>query len=344
MNGYDELLPLDESEDKETPFETVMDDLFAGETVRIHQLYRLSDMSADEMAQFQREWTSADLDRRVAMVKHMAELSEDNYLVDFDPVFAFMFNDPAPEIRQSALEGIWDSTDTGLIAPIITMLHSDDAIAVRASAARALAHYILLTEWGQIDPRRTSAAVAALLAALDDPMTADEVRRAALEAVAAAAEPGVTRHIQNAYESGATDFQLSALFAMGNSAEDQWLPIVLAELSNPDPDMRAEAARAAGSIGNQDAVNDLMELCADEELEVAEAAVLALGQIGGDEAQAFLSRLAEDDDYEELFDAIDLALEEIDSALGDFDLLALGGLEDDLDDVLYDEDDDGLMA
>lgn len=343
MNGYDEFdddLPS-AGDAEQAPFETVMDDLFAGETIRIHQLYRLSDMSADEMAQFTREWASADTDRRIAMVKHMADLAEDNYIVSFDPLFAYMFNDDSAEIRQAALEGLWDSTDTSLIRPIVTILQSDNAVNVRASAARALAHYILLAEWGQLERRHTQLAVDALLSTLDDRETADDVRRAALEAVAATGDPAVTRHIQEAYDNGSTDFQLSALFAMGNSADSRWLPIILEELSSPDPDLRAEAARAAGSIGNTQAVADLMELTSDDDREVAEAAVLALGQIGGEEAQQFLSRLADDDDYSELHEAVDEALEEIDWALGEFDLLSLTEDDDFLNgDLDFDEDDD----
>lgn len=343
MNDFNDDLPLDDN-DSLPPFETIMDNLFGSEKIHIPHLYRLSDMPADDMAQFQREWTSADLDRRIAMVKHMADLAEDNYIVDFGPVFAHMFADPTPEIRQAALEGIWDSTDTSLIAPVIAMLQNDDVIAVRASAARALAHYILLTEWGQLDERHTKAAIAALLATLDNTETADQVRRAALEAVAAAGEPGVKRHIQAAYDNGATDFQLSALFAMGNSADEHWLPIVLEELASPDPDLRAEAARAAGAIGSQQAVNDLIDMVSDEDSEVAEAAILALGQIGGDEAQQFLNQLAEDEEYAELHDAVAIALEETEWALGDFDLLAFED-NDELDLLeLDDDDDDALIA
>jgi HEAT repeat protein len=347
MNDYDDFDddgPLDAALEL-PPFETVMDDLFAGETVRIHQLYRLSDMSADETAQFKREWASADDDRRVAMVKHMAELAEDNYLVDFAPVFAFMFQDSLPEIRQAALEGVWDSTDTDLIAPIIGMLRTDESIAVRASAARALAHYVLLTEWAQMDRRHTQAAVEALLATLAERETAAEVRRAALEAVASAGDPAIAGHIQDAYDNGATDMQLSALFAMGNSADPRWLPIVLEELSSPDPDVRAEAARAAGGIGSTAAVSELIEMTADDELEVAEAAVLALGQIGSDEVTEFLNRLAEDDEYADLHEAVYEALDEMEWAGGDFDLLTLSGDDDFLDDdylngdEAFDEDD-----
>ncbi len=123
--------------------------------------------------------------------------------------------------------------------------------------------------------------------------------------------------------------QLSAIFAMGNSADDRWLPILEQELGSPSPDFRAEAARACGSIGSQSSIDALEQLLTDEEVEVGLAAVYALGQIGGDRVSALLSRLAEDPDYEEFYDAIEEALEEIDLMDGELDLLAFPDDEDD---------------
>ena len=40
------------------------------------------------------------------------------------------------------------------------------------------------------------------------------------------------------------ELQLSALFAMGTSADPRWLPILVDEMESPNSDMRAEAARA----------------------------------------------------------------------------------------------------
>ena len=79
-------------------------------------------------------------------------------------------------------------------------------------------------------------------------------------------------------------------------------------------------------------------LLTDQDLEVAIAAVYALGQIGGDRAVELLTRLSENPDYEELYDAIDEALEEADLLEGGFDLLALDedGLEGDDDGLLDD--------
>ena len=132
---------------------------------------------------------------------------------------------------------------------------------------------------------------------------------------------------------GPNDLQLSALFAMGLTADQRWLPILDDEMQSPSADFRAEAARAAGGLGSTDSVDALEGLLTDEDPSVTMAAIYALGQIGGDRATELLTRLSQDPDYEELYDAIDEALEEMDLLEGGFDLLALD--EDDL------EDDDG---
>ena len=319
---------------REMPFPAVLSALFGGDEVPVHLVFRLSDMPAEDFALFQREWSEVSEDRRAALVRHMADIAEENYLVDFTPVFAYLFDDNYASVRQAALDGVWDSTDTHLVPPIIAMLQGDANVGVRAAAARALAHYVLLAEWGQIRAGAASPIVDALLAEYDRPTAPPEVKRAALEAVASSDHPRVPDLILNAYDDGSNDLQLSALFAMGLTADQRWLPILDDEMQSPSADFRAEAARAAGSLGSADSIDALEGLLSDADIEVAMAAVYALGQIGGDRATELLARLAEDPNYEELYDAIDEALEEMDGL--EFDLLALDedALEDDDDNLL----------
>ncbi|MBP8950442.1 MAG: HEAT repeat domain-containing protein [Candidatus Promineofilum sp.] len=321
---------------REMPFPAVLAALFGGDEVPVHLVFRLSDMPADDFAQFRRDWTEVSEERRAALVRHMADIAEENYLVDFTPVFAYLFDDSYPAVRRAALDGVWDSTDTQLIPPIMAMLRGDADVGVRAAAARALAHYVLLAEWGQIKPGAASPVVDALLAEYDRPAAPLEVKRAALEAVASSNHPRIADIILNAYDDGSNDLQLSALFAMGLTADRRWLPILDDEMQSPSADFRAEAARAAGSLGSADSIDALEGLLSDEEIEVTTAAIYALGQIGGDRATELLTRLSEDPDYEGLYDIIDEAIEEMDWIEGGFDLLAVD--EDDLED-----DDDDLL-
>lgn len=322
---------------KEMPFASVLEALFNDEDVPLHLLYRLSDLSEADFAQFKQQWTGVEEDRRVALARHMADIAEGNYLVDFSPVFAHLFTDEAASVREAALDGVWDAESPQIIQPIIGMLQHDRDVGVRAAAARALAHFILLAEWGQIDGTLTEPIVDALLAEYDRPTVSPEVKQAALESVSAAAHPRIPELINDAYEEGSDDLQLSAIFAMGNTADDRWLSILEQELSSPSADFRAEAARACGMIGAPAAIEMLEQLLSDEEPEVGLAAVYALGQIGGEQAFELLSRIADDPEYEEFYDAIDEALEEMEWMDSEFDMLAFPGLEDEDDADIEDD-------
>ena len=105
---------------------------------------------------------------------------------------------------------------------------------------------------------------------------------------------------------------MSAVFAMGSSADSRWLPIVIGELQNPASDMRAEAARAAGSIGGSDAVDELANLLGDEDPAVTLAVIEALGQIGGERPAEILQELLGDSDFEDLHELIEEVMEEMD--------------------------------
>lgn len=319
---------------KETPFASVLEALFHAEDLPVHLVYRLSDLSSLDFERFKVAWKRAAEDRRVALVGHMADIAEENYLIDFTPIFVHLFEDNSSAVRIAALDGVWDSEDKALVSPILQLLRSDENTGVRAAAARALAHYILLAEWGQIDDSHTAMIVDGLLAEYDNPRAASEVKRAALEAVSPAAHPRIPDLIHDAYEEGDNDMQLSAIFAMGVTADDRWLPILEEELTSPSPDFRAEAARACGIIGNQDSLDALEPLVDDSELEVGIAAIMAIGQIGGERAFGLLSRLAENPDYEDYYDAIEDALDEMEWMDSGLDMLAFADDDDDDDDIL----------
>ncbi len=282
------------------------------EHVSVPLLYRLSDLMADELATFRERWTEMPEERRYIIVRHLADITEENFEVDFSDVFAHCLQDNAAPIREAALDGLWDTERVNLISPIVDVMEHDPSVKVRMMAAATLGHYVLLAEWGQIPAARVEKVVNALLAELENKATAVQVRRAALESLGAASHPKVPALIEDAYENGDLEMQLSAVFAMGRSADNRWLPIVLDEMGSPYEEMRLEAARAAGGIGDTEAADDLVDLTADDDLEVRLAAVTALGQIGGDQARQALERLAEDPDAEELYDAVDEALEEFD--------------------------------
>ncbi|HZD10425.1 MAG TPA: HEAT repeat domain-containing protein, partial [Candidatus Binatia bacterium] len=255
------------------PFSEVLDRLFSAGRVPISLVYRLSDMSREELSAFQRRWSEQPPDRRRIIARHMADISEENFVVDFSPVFLRLMSDDSAEVRLAAVEGLWDTSNLAVVGPMIDLMQNDQEPEVRASAASCLGHFVLMAEWGQIEQSVGDRIVRALSDQYEQVDAAEEVRRASLESLGSAADPRVAGYIREAYDRGGETMQLSAVYAMGQTADRRWVPIIIQEMRSPYMEMRLEAARSAGNIGSGDAVDRLIELLHDEELEVQLAAV-----------------------------------------------------------------------
>ncbi len=323
--------------EQQVPFADALDRLFTDPVIPLPLLYRLSDIGGAEFDAFKTLWPGVDDERRHLLVRHLVDICEENYLVDFSPVFTFCLKDTSAAVRVAALDGLWDDTNLRLVPPIIDLLQHDTVVEVQTAAAQALAHYVLMAEWGEISAARSPQIIEALLAVYEKPDTAVSLKRAALEALGGANHPQIPTLIRQAYSSGRHDLQLSAVFAMGSSADERWIPQILEALHSDSDEIRIEAARAAGAVGAEEALPQLAHLAVDENLEVALAVVEALGQIGGDVAYNMLMQMSEDDDFRRLHDAVDEALEEVDWLGGSFDMLRLGE-PDDLDEDILDDD------
>jgi HEAT repeat protein len=307
-------------EENQLPFAEVLDLLFTGDSVPIQHLYRLSDMEAQHSDEFQRLWSAAADDRRQEIARHLADLSEDNFIVDFASLFGFMLLDSHAGVRAAALDGLWDCEDESLVDPIIPLMLEDPVTEVRVTAARALAHFLLLSEWGQLRGRKVPVIFEALRRVFENLESPLAVRSAALEAMGPLAHPKVVEYIQESFEGHSPELQQSALFAMGNSADPRWLPILLDEMESPVAEMRAEAARAAGAIGASESIALLSELIFDEDEDVARAAIVALAQIGGDQADRALDDLLSDREHSHLHEAAEEAIEEAEWLEGELHL------------------------
>lgn len=305
---------------RQLPFETVLTRLFTDSAVPISLIYRLSDMTPEELLTFCERWRDQDDERRRVIARHMADISEENFVVDFSPAFLELLADRSEEVRLAALDGLWDTSNLNVVDPIIGLMRSDVALEVRAAAASALGHFVLLGEWNQISQSIADRIVDALLEEYTRGDVPEAVQRATLESLGNAAHPRLPELIDEAYRHGGEALQLSAIFAMGRSADRRWTPIIRDELESPVAEMRMEAARAAGSIGDSDTVDRLIELLDDEDLEVQLAAIDALARIGSDQAYEALVAKMEDPDASVLYEALEEALDEIEWLGGDIDL------------------------
>jgi HEAT repeat protein len=283
-------------------------------------LYALSAPSLAEVQLFRRQWPSLPLPRRQTIVSVLAENGEANFELDFNDLFRVTLEDEDVQIRTSSVEGLWEDEEVDLVAPLARILREDQAMEVRAAAASSLGRFVLLGELEEIEPRYSGMALDALLQAVDSPEEHLEVRRRAMESIAYVGDEVVQGIIEDAYAHEDEAMRISAVFAMGRSADTVWSQIVQDELSSPNSAMRYEAARACGELELKDAVPALIRLVSDPDREVQFAAIASLGQIGGKKAREILERSCKTDDEVTRLAAED-ALAELDLGQQSLDLL-----------------------
>ncbi|GAB4533172.1 MAG: HEAT repeat domain-containing protein [Anaerolineae bacterium] len=284
----------------------------SSERLNVRYLYALSEMTHEKLGRFREVWPNIEVGRRRLLIRNLVELTEHSFEVNFDPIFLVAMGDEDSEVRVAAVDGLWENEDPALIGPLVHLLRADEAASVRAAAATALARFVLLGELEKIDRAPAMLAEQALLETLRHGEEELEVRRRAVEAIAYSGEAGVREIIEAAYYDDDEKMQASALFAMGRSADPYWGKLLVQELDNPNPELRFEAARACGELETRLAVSRLISMSTDDpDREVQQAAVWALGRIGGREARQALEACYESDD-EVLSQAAAEALDEMD--------------------------------
>ena len=324
------------------PLETTLKKLVEEtEPVSVASLYALSGLDRADLDKVRSVWPTIPLERRQVAIRHLVDIAEDNFEVDFNSIYRLGLVDVDPDVRAAAIDGLWEDGDPVLVAQFIKLLQSDAAENVRVAAASALGHFVLLGEYEELPAEKVEPVVTALQVVFANTNESIEVRRHAVEALGFRSSPEIEQIIQKAYTQPDERMRVSAVFAMGRSVDDQWGEIVLKEMDAHDPEMRFEAARAAGEIEYAPAVNPLIRLIEDVDDDVQRAAVWSLGQIGGDKSRQVLTAILESD-AEYLHEIAQDALDELEFNSGSHPLGMLDFDEDDEEWVLDadDEEDD----
>lgn len=317
-------------------FKDQLNQLATATELHTGSLYIFSNLNPESLAIFKSLWPTIPVQRRRDIMQELAEITEANFEVYFDPVFLLGLGDADAEVRTAAINGLWEHEDPQLIGPLVHLLRTDEAVIVRAAAAIALGRFVYLGAVEEIDQHHNILAEEALLDTIHQNQEDIEVRRRAIESIAYSSEPAVGQIIENAYYDENEKMQVSAIFAMGRSADAHWRPQVIAELDNENTEIRFEAARACGELEASEAVPKLIELVdEDPDLQVQEMAIWALGRIGGTVAREALEICLESD-----VEAIVLAAEEALDELNLFsDSFELFDFDEDEDEDWYDLDD-----
>lgn len=262
------------------------------------ELKALSNLGPEMLKVFWAAWREFAAERRLAIIRELDELAEDNIDMDFRPVFRACLSDADPQVRAAAVAGLWEDESERTMEQLIALL-ADEAGIVRSAAAVALAPFAYRAEVGELPQATGQRILAALLSAAVDPEQPLDVRRRAIEGLGYfASSKEAQAEIGRAYAHSEITMRESAVLAMGRSMRPTWFPYIERELKSQSPALRFEAARAVGELGEEGRplLSALLPLVDDDDSEIAQAAIWSLGQVGGPGAKRVLERLARSKD------------------------------------------------
>lgn len=242
---------------------------------------------------------------------------------------------PADRLAAAALSGDLVVMNDSLAETVLAVIRdADEPEELRARSAIALGPVLEQCDIFEFDEPEevpiTEATFTKIRSALQtlyiDTGVAKEVRRRILEASVRA--PAEWHHdaVAEAYASGDREWKLTAVFCM------RWIegfdPQILAELKNPDPEIRGEAVAAAGEAELETAWPHLRAILTSKRTPKALmlTAIEAAANVSPKESRKYLADLADSED-EEIREAVEEAISMSDGMAG-------LGLDDD------DEDDD----
>ena len=327
---------------KKQPFGKLLDVLLDPETnLPAGYVVRLSDLDQADLQALVAAWPKIPAWRRIAMMEDVQDIGDSDYTLSFEALARFGLGDSEPRVRELALQALWDYELSDLIPTFIQMLKNDPSVEARAAAATALGQYIYLGEIEVLAPKILKK-VENTLIDVTNGEDAALVRRRALEALGFSSREEVKDMLLKAYHSGSKDWLVSALFAMGRSANKSWNSLVTQMLQNDNAEILAEAIRAAGELEIKETVPALLELLENEDRDVHLAAIWSLSQTGGEGVQEILEELFEESEDPEELELLEAALDNL-AFTEDMELFDLMDLpeDDEVDeDLLNDYEDD----
>jgi len=277
-----------------------------------------SDISGEKLEIWVNTWQHLAGERRISIMEQLRDFAEEDFEQNFNTLFRIGLLDAEERVRLAAADGLFEDEHPSLVTPMIAILKDDPSEAMRAVAAQSLGRFVLLGEIEALTQDRRDQVYAALMRALLIETASSPVHRRALESLAFVTNEEMDLRIRDAFNSDDDLLRLSAIVAMGHSSNRAYLEMVRGELHSLSPAVRREAARASGSLEDQEAVVDLAPLLEDPDESVRLVTLDALAEIGGKDARRLLEAATASED-EEFAAHAEEALEELDFWHGEID-------------------------
>lgn len=279
-------------------------------------LYRLSDLSEQDLAEIKSFWHEIPVWRKQALMEDIEEMSENDPLLSYENLSLFALSDADARVRELAIRSLAYYEEPAFLTTLLDILKNDQSSAVRAASAFALGKFVFLGEIEELAAERLREVEDRLI----ETFTGNDtllVRRSALEALGFSSRPEVEAFVREAYYSNNRDLIASSLVAMGRSVDSEYTPLVEAMLDHEDAVIRYEAARAAGELEAVSCRQRLLELVDDPDLDVRLAAIWSLSQIGGEGVMDRLLDLFDTTEDDEVLDVLEDALDNLAFTEGD---------------------------
>jgi hypothetical protein len=289
-----------------------------GESLEVTSLTGFSDITRNEVRRLTLVWDELPVESRVTIADHVHALGQEDLFLDFMRFFRLLLDDDSAAVRQIAATGLAPYDDESLIEPLTKHATADADDDVRVAAMESLGTFVMLGEFGMLEPRTMKNLRQVLLRSVGDVRAPVRLRAAALAGIAVNSEDNqIQEAIEAFYTSGDSDLRMGAIQAMGRSANPLWIPLLESTLRSSDPDERQASAKSLGTYDDPAVVPMLTMLAReDQEMPVRLEAIQALGTVGGRNALHSLQTLREHVSDDEI-EAVDAAIAEAE------DLIAL---------------------
>lgn len=281
----------------------------------------LSDLGREGQSFLSRKWSLIPRERRAELIQELGDREALQFDLDFSSVHFIGIRDNNPEVISSSIRNL-AGLDNPHTLPDLLELISHENPSVRYEAASAMGYFIYLGELDEIPEDLAKRTLDTLLQVHRNDSDA-RIRCAALESLGYSEYGDIPDLILRALNSDDLAQSLSAMRAIGRSADPDWEPSVLKYLHNLHPEMRLEAVRAAGELELKATLQDLVELLDDVDRTIRLAAIWSIAQIGGEEVEDLLAHLLEANEDVEEIDLIEDALSLVEFNKGIDDMLLL---------------------
>lgn len=299
--------------EKSKPLNLIDTLLAPNEPFPAEYLHIFSDITEIDLAEIKKIWPRVPVLNKVNLLQDLEAMMESDTLLCCDDFALFALTDEDPEVRNHAINVLWESEDPKLAGVFGNLLTNDPIEGVRANAADALGRFVLLGELEEISKRIYDRTVALLTDHYNSDLS-DEIRQQILRSLSYCGTEEIADLIRKAYATGKKAWKIAALESMGRSLDSRWKTQVLESLSNPDADIQYEAIRAAGELQLKSARSALLRLLAEEidNNDLYYQTIWALSNIGGDTVRETLQDLLDHSENDEEIEILETAMDNLD--------------------------------